>query len=111
VGIAEPGAEGLDPGRGAVTHSPADVGSFVTPSLRNVTRSAPYFHDGSAQSASAAVIFMARGGRPGPHRDKALEDHALEPFELQSILDFLQALECETRVDRPVLPPAQTPAR
>jgi cytochrome c peroxidase len=110
VGIAEPGAEGLDPGRAALTHAPDDVGRFVTPSLRNVTRTAPYFHDGSAHSASAAVIFMGRGGREGPHRDKALEDHALAPSELQSILDFLEALECETRMVRPALPAAATPA-
>ncbi len=35
-----------DPGRGGQTGSPADYGTFKTPSLRNVAVSGPYMHDG-----------------------------------------------------------------
>jgi cytochrome c peroxidase len=35
-----------DPGRGGVTRLPADNGKFVAPTLRNITLTAPYMHDG-----------------------------------------------------------------
>jgi len=35
-----------DPGRGGVTGLPADQGKFVAPTLRNITLTAPYMHDG-----------------------------------------------------------------
>jgi cytochrome c peroxidase len=35
-----------DPGRGGITRLPADNGKFVAPTLRNITLTAPYMHDG-----------------------------------------------------------------
>lgn len=48
-----------DPGRAAVTKSAADTGFFKVPSLRNVAKTAPYFHDGSIKSLEQAVSIMA----------------------------------------------------
>jgi len=42
-------------GRFTVTHKPADIGAFHTPSLRNVALTAPYMHDGSIATLSEAV--------------------------------------------------------
>ena len=42
-------------GRFAVSHKPADIGAFRTPSLRNVAATAPYMHDGSIATLSDAV--------------------------------------------------------
>lgn len=42
-------------GRFAVTRKPSDLGAFRTPSLRNVAVTAPYMHDGSVPTLSAAV--------------------------------------------------------
>jgi cytochrome c peroxidase len=42
-------------GRFVATFDPADIGKFRTPSLRNVTLTAPYMHDGSVESLGAAV--------------------------------------------------------
>jgi len=55
-----------DMGRFAVTGKEADRFVFRVPSLRNVELTAPYFHDGSAQSLEDAVRVMARVqlGRP-----------------------------------------------
>lgn len=35
-----------DPGRGGITQQPFDNGKFVAPTLRNITLTAPYMHDG-----------------------------------------------------------------
>jgi cytochrome c peroxidase len=49
-----------DYGRYNVTHNEGDRYVFRVPSLRNVERTAPYFHDGSAATLPQAVQVMAR---------------------------------------------------
>lgn len=51
---------GAAPGRYAVTGREEDRSVFKVPSLREVTNTAPYFHDGSVASLSEAVAIMAR---------------------------------------------------
>lgn len=42
-------------GRFAVTEDPSDIGSFKTPSLRNVALTAPYMHDGALPTLEDAI--------------------------------------------------------
>lgn len=62
-----------DFGRFNVTGDEADRYTFKVPSLRNVALTAPYFHDGSAQTLDQAVTIMARYqlGRELPQQDRA----------------------------------------
>jgi len=50
----------MDVGRFAVTQDQADLYVFKAPSLRNITRTYPYFHDGSLWDLRAATQIMAR---------------------------------------------------
>lgn len=50
----------MDVGRFAVTQQPSDLYVFKSPSLRNITRTYPYFHDGSVWSLEDATQIMAR---------------------------------------------------
>jgi cytochrome c peroxidase len=63
-----------DSGRYALTGSEEDRHVFKVPSLRNVARTAPYFHDGSAATLEQAIdiMFKYQLGRPGSAEDKAL---------------------------------------
>lgn len=49
----------IDQGRFDVTHDEADRFVFKVPSLRNVQKTAPYFHDGSVAELPRAVEIMA----------------------------------------------------
>lgn len=71
-----------DMGRYLVTKEQGDKHVFKVPSLRNVARTAPYFHDGSAKTLDAAVDVMFRYqlGRVASNEDK------------QSIIQFLNTL-------------------
>jgi cytochrome c peroxidase len=62
-----------DMGRYLVTGEEGDKEVFKVPSLRNVARTAPYFHDGSAKTLDAAVDVMFRYqlGRVASKEDKA----------------------------------------
>jgi cytochrome c peroxidase len=48
-----------DPGRSKVTKADADKGVFKVPSLRNVEKTGPYYHDGKVTSLEQAVRDMA----------------------------------------------------
>jgi cytochrome c peroxidase len=60
VGVSEPWPNQKDLGRYEVTHQDADRMVFKVPSLRNITMTAPYFHDGSATTLQDAIRQMAR---------------------------------------------------
>ena len=93
VGIGT-GKPNPDPGRFKVTQNPRDTGAFKTPTLRDVSRSAPYFHDGSVATLEEAVDIMAGGGIANPHLDPLLEDRKLTAEEKADLIAFLRALDC-----------------
>lgn len=50
----------IDEGRYVLTGNPADKYVFKVPSLRNVEKTAPYFHDGSVATLEEAIRIMAK---------------------------------------------------
>lgn len=59
VGVAKEWPDTTDPGRAKVTKSDADKMMFKVPSLRNIERTGPYFHDGKTAKLSDAISKMA----------------------------------------------------
>ena len=59
VGAVESWPNQTDRGREQVTHFGGDRMMFKVPTLRNVERTAPYFHDGSVPTLDGAVRAMA----------------------------------------------------
>ncbi|MBY6239873.1 cytochrome-c peroxidase [Methylosinus sp. Sm6] len=77
TGVAEP-----DKGRADVTKNDADLYVFKVPSLRNVAKTAPYFHDGSVAELPRAVRVMGKTQLGVDLADK----------DVESIVAFLGAL-------------------
>jgi cytochrome c peroxidase len=87
--------EGADIGRGKVTKNAADNYKFRTPTLRNVSATAPYFHDGSIATLEEAVRYMASGGVVNaPNADPLLRPVSLNDAEVDDLVAFLEALSC-----------------
>jgi cytochrome c peroxidase len=103
-GTAKPEAD-VDVGRMKVSNKPDDWAAFKPPSLRNVSKSAPYFHDGSVAKFEDAVTVMAKGGIPHPKKSALLRDNALTAEEIADMIAFLRALDCPGTID----PPADAP--
>lgn len=86
-----------DTGRAQVTKNEADNFFFKVPSLRNITETAPYFHDGQVASLDQAIRLM------GEHQlGKTLTD-----AEVTSIATFLGSLKGDipaSYVAKPELP-------
>jgi cytochrome c peroxidase len=91
-----------------VTQNSSDWAAFKTPSLRDITRSAPYFHDGSVSTLREAVVFMAKGGAKNRNLDVRLVDTKLSPAEINGLVAFLGSLECTGKLQRPADPPSHT---
>lgn len=73
---------GEDMGRKAVTGKDEDSHMFRVPTLRNITDTAPYFHNGSVNDLSEAVRIMA----------KSQLNKSLTEKEVEDIVVFLGAL-------------------
>jgi len=85
-------AESDDVGRFGVTRTETDRGRFRTPSLRNVSRTAPYMHDGTIRTLQLVIEFYAAGGRPTPHLDPLVRPISLTADEKRSLIAFLESL-------------------
>ena len=97
--------ENPDVGRFTVTKKPEDTGAFKTPTLRDIAKSAPYFHDGSAKTLEEAVDIMLAGGKPNEHLDKKnLQPHKLLPEQREDLLNFLRSLNVDCTHSKPPLP-------
>jgi cytochrome c peroxidase len=53
-------------GRGRITHAAEDIGRFKTPTLRNVSVSAPYMHDGRFATLEEVLTHYRHGVRSSP---------------------------------------------
>jgi cytochrome c peroxidase len=104
LGAVKPWEEVSDLGRFALTKQEADKMVFKVPTLRNVEKTAPYYHDGSVKTLEDAVSRMAE--------HQLGKD--LSAADVASITTFLKALTGELPVDyikQPALPKstAKTP--
>jgi len=102
-----------DNGLYEVTLEERDRGRFRAPTLRNISVTAPYMHDGSIATLSEVIDFYAAGGRniesgefKGDGRINPLKSRFMKGFELteeekQSLLDFLNTLTDQTFLNNP----------
>ena len=92
-------ADKKDPGADAM------MGAFKTPSLRSVTDTAPYFHDGSAKTLEEAVNTLLKGGVDNPHKDEKLKARMITDPEKKALISFLKAISpTPAKFERPKLP-------
>ncbi len=97
-----------DEGRKAVTKRDGDLGRFRIPPLRDVAKTAPYFHDGSAKTLEEAVALMAAGGIDNPRLSGMMRDVGeakLTEQDQKDLVEFLKALSG----DFPVIEPPKLP--
>jgi cytochrome c peroxidase len=79
----------------------SDRGAFKTPTLREVTKRAPYMHDGSVATLREVVEYYNRGGNKNPYLDPKMpvKPLGLTPAEIDALVAMMQALEGEGYAD------------
>ena len=90
-------------GRFAVTGDAADRGRFKTPTLRGLTHTAPYMHDGSLATLEEVVDFYRKGGHPNANLDEEVRALEMTDEDATNLVAFLRALSPEPKL-------ASTPA-
>ncbi|MEM6665822.1 MAG: cytochrome c peroxidase [Pseudomonadota bacterium] len=78
------------------THNADQARTFLTPTLRELTWTAPYMHNGAFATLEEVVDFYDAGGGDDPLKDSRLEPLGLVPSEKSDLIAFLQALSGES---------------
>jgi cytochrome c peroxidase len=87
-------ATGNDIGRGRLFPTSVKLRyAFKTPTLRDVSRRAPYMHDGSVASLADVIALYDRGGIDRPSRSEDIRPLHLSEQEKSDLLAFLHTLD------------------
>lgn len=81
-----------DNGRERITHSSSDIGKFKVPSLRNVSKTFPYMHDGSYRSLEEVIENYDRGGSSHVNQSELIRPLFLTEEEKNDLILFLRVL-------------------
>ncbi len=97
-----------DQGLYEVDKIPGNKGKFKTPSLRNLSFTSPYFHDGSVDTIGEAVQISLDGGRnvtvgdkrgdgrKNPYKSPLIKTIKATALEKQQLIAFLETLNDST---------------
>jgi cytochrome c peroxidase len=98
-------AEPNDKGREWITGKIEDRGKFLTPTLRNISLTAPYMHDGRFQTLEEVVEHYNSGGVPSPYADPLMKYQGvglgLTAQEKTDLINFLKTLTDESFITNP----------
>lgn len=92
VGLYE---EYADLGRMKLTADSADMGMFMVPSLRNLSYTAPYMHDGSLKTLEEVIDLYDEGGKGHWNQDFRIFPLDLTDHEKVALKAFLLTLNDE----------------
>ena len=81
-----------DLGRYEITKVETDRGAFKTPTLRNLTETGSYMHDGSEKTLEEVVDLYIKGGVPNQWLSKEIHPLALSASEKADMIAFLKSL-------------------
>jgi cytochrome c peroxidase len=81
-----------DWGRFNETKNDSDRGSFKTPTLRDMSRTAPYMHHGSLRTLLDVVNFYNKGGIPNKNLSPHVKPLNLTEEEKADLVAFLRSL-------------------
>jgi cytochrome c peroxidase len=82
-------------GRYNVTKNVKDIGAFKTPTVREISRTAPYMHDGRFATLEQVIEHYNKGGVKNPFLDNQIIPLNLTQSEIKDLVEMLRSLEGE----------------
>jgi cytochrome c peroxidase len=105
LGVPQVGPMKEDLGRFYVTRQERDKGAFKTQTLRSITETAPYMHDGVFKTLEEVVDFLDQGGGQNSNLSPMVKPLGLSKDEKADLIAFLKALAGEpVKFEMPKLP-------
>ena len=95
IGVPMGGPLKEDLGRYNVTKKDSDKGAFKTPTLRNITDTAPYMHNGFFPTLFEVVQFYNGGGGRSENKSSLIHGLNLTGQEVNDLIEFMKALTGE----------------
>jgi cytochrome c peroxidase len=81
-----------DSGRALITKKASDIGKFKVPSLRNVSLTYPYMHDGSLNTLDEVIEHYNSGGKGHQNQSNYIRELNLSKIEKKQLKAFLLSL-------------------
>ncbi len=81
-----------DLGQYEITQNPKDRWKYKTPSLRNISLTAPYMHNGSLSTLEQVITFYNQGGVRNEALDPLIKPLGLVLQEMSDLVEFLKSL-------------------
>lgn len=95
IGLRDGELQGKDLGRYLTKRRATWYGVMKTPTLRDATKSAPYFHDGSTGTLEEVAHICGNGGRfkhNVKNKSTYIKDRKLSRAELSQLVSFMESL-------------------
>ncbi len=95
IGLNDGELQGKELGRYLVKRRGSWYGVMKTPTLRDIDKSFPYFHDGSVKTLEEATMICANGGRYEhnvKNKSTFMVDRKITTTEVAKIVEFLKSL-------------------
>lgn len=87
-----------DSGRIRLTNKEEDRALFKVPSLRNISLTSPYMHDGSFNTLAEVVNHYNKGGKVHKHKSPLIKVLNLDHKEQKDLVAFLESLTDNTLI-------------
>jgi cytochrome c peroxidase len=81
-----------DNGKQRLTGLDSDNGVFKIPSLRNVSKTSPYMHDGSVATLNVVLDHYGSGGNPHRNKSILIKGFYITDTQKRDIITFLETL-------------------
>lgn len=94
-----------DSGRFRFSGDTSDIALFKVPSLRNVSLTAPYMHDGSMATLEDVIEHYSQGGKPHIHKSELIRSLHLSSEEKADLISFLHTLTDQDFITNPNFQP------
>ncbi len=91
-----------DLGLGKITNRTGDKGKFRVPTLRNITLTAPYMHDGRFETLEEVLEHYSSGGHFADNLDANIRPFTMTERDKKDLIAFLEMLTDTSFVNNPV---------
>lgn len=85
----------LDSGRARITYKTEDLEKFKVPTLRNITLTSPYMHDGRFNTLEEVISHYASGGDNTQNKSDLIQPFEINENEKNALILFLKSLTDE----------------
>jgi cytochrome c peroxidase len=92
-------ANPTDSGRALITELNDDIAKFKVPSLRNISITYPYMHDGTFQSLGDVIDHYASGGQNHVNQSELINGFQITAAEKKALIAFLKTLTEDQYLD------------